>query len=205
MADFYANALLTATNATIIVDGLSVGDLSELSFQQRYNVQEFVPVGSSVPRAFVTGAYSSAGTISKAYIDMNLILDQLKPSLDAMSADAYYEYTQLKNEYKNLPSDEQDKAIIDLASPLQKLKDANTDVLELDRRAGTHLAKRFLQTSFDIEIRGPIADQAGEIKEDGQYFVLKDCSITSRTFSMAAASVIVLSDISFVFKDVYTG
>lgn len=185
---------LSATTAIIKFDGQPIGYLQDLKISEDYNVKEVDTIGSNTSVGFVVGSYRGMVTARKAFIEADLLLDMMQPSVPAnVAATLGLEYLapqtnrdQVRGTLKN---------INDLISGWGAFTDA------FQGKRPNKVRNTFL-VSFEIEVASMISDNASVQTSDlkaKDFILLKDCVISARDISIDVNQLVVMENITIKF------
>lgn len=201
--DIYGSLPISATSASIKFDGQVVGYLQNLRIKEDFNIRQVNEIGNNIGAGYVAGAYSGEATARKAFIETNLLIDILKPAINANAAAAMG----IKDFTKFLPENAKQKAdlIVDVAK-------VASDIISTFK--GDRVNKNNFIITFDIEVTVPKSltkitlDKTGldisrsnsisDIQE-GTLILLKKCIITSREITIDIDNLVVMNNLSIRF------
>ena len=193
----YAGSVLSYTTAVILIDGVDVGEIQDLSFRQQFNVVDFLPLGQAVPRNFLVGGSVGMGSFRKAYLRPNYFIDKMKPNL-ALTESTMITQSQKSNRSTFDETSFQFAKILGgkTLSESDAYDEANAMTSMIDGLFSSKINKKFLTLYFDIELRQRMPEQ------DQKEFKLTDCVFTTRDFTINDSNVVLLENCSFKFKDI---
>lgn len=184
----------SATTATIKFDGKAVGFLQNIRIIEDYSVKEVDSIGSNTPVGFVVGSYRGTVTASKAFLEADVLLDMMQPSVPANVA------TTLGLD-SLAPVTDRDKvrATIKNVNDLITGWTAFTDAFQGKR---PNKVRNTFLVSFEIEIAANSTDTAATPVADlkpRDIILLKDCVITARDITVDINQLIVMENISIKY------
>jgi hypothetical protein len=195
---------ISATNATIKFDGEVVGYLQNLRLKEDFNIKQVNELGNNIGIGFVAGAYQGEASAKKAFIETNLLLDILKPSINANMAASMG----LQDFTSFLPnSGDREKAnfVIDTARVVSDI---------VSTLKGDRVNKNNFILTFDIEVTTPrspttvtyenkslqLSSKTGidQLQEE-TIILLKKCIISSREITIDIGDLIVMNNLTIKF------
>lgn len=195
---------ISATNATIKFDGEVVGYLQNLRLKEDFNIKQVNGLGNNMGIGFVAGAYHGEASAKKAFIETNLLVDVLKPALNANMATAMG----IEDFTSFLPtSEDREKTnfVIDTAKVV-------SDVVSTLK--GDKVTKNNFILTFDIEVTTPRSPMTATFEnkslqlssktrvdqlQEETIILLKKCVISSREITIDVGDLIIMNNITIKF------
>jgi len=170
---------LTAITANIYFDGQKVGQLQEATVEENYNVKPIEQIGSNYPVEFLPGTYSGRIIASRALLEGDLFFDKLTPGLTSSEA--------LGRAVTDMIGD----GNIEIDSAIEVAEGIN-DFWNTVFLGKTPRDRFNFVVYFDVELVN--ADNVAFAKYN-------NCCITARTLSVTLSNVVVLQNITALFKN----
>jgi len=195
----------SSTNATIKFDNQVIGYLQNFRLKEDFAVKQVNSIGSNIPIGFVSGSYIGEAFAKKAFIETNLLLDVLKPAVNATTAYAMG----LRDFTEFIPEGTQEVTnfVLDIANVAGQV---------ISQIKGDNINKNSFMLMFDIEVttlRSPdeLVIENGNISiqtdteisnlQESTVILLKDCVIATREVSIDINDIIVMDNISIRITD----
>jgi hypothetical protein len=178
MANGIIGSPLTALTASIIFDGVEIGQMQELIVEENFNVKPIEQIGSSYITAYLPGTYNGRITASRAYLDSDLFFDKLTPGITASNA--------LVNVVNDMIGD----GSIDIR-PEVKTVEALSAFWTTLFSGKTPLDRFSFVVNFNIELKNP---------QNEIFAKLENCVLTSRSLSVTINNIVVMQNIACVYQ-----
>lgn len=176
-------AKLSALNAIIKFDGITVGQLQDITIEEDYGIKTIPEIGSNYNAAYIPGTFTGKISAKRAFIENDIFFDALLPGLTSSNA------------------------IADIATNIFGGNAIQIDNTKKTLEALTEFYKGlFLGKSpkdrwnfvlyFDIDIINP----SGSNNKEELVYNAKNCVMTSKSLNVSIGNVIIMQNISAFFQ-----
>jgi len=172
----YLGSSLSSLTANVLFDGIKIGTLQEITIEEDFNIKPMDQIGSSFNVQYLPGTSTGRLIAKRAMLDSDLFFDRLTPGVKASNA--------ISNLVQNITEDE-----INISSDVE----VTEGILDFWAGIFGRDVKDRLQfvTYFDIQL----------MNENNEIFAkFKDCVIKSRILSITIGNIIVMQDLTILYK-----